>query len=769
MSSRWLTMLTLVLLAFPARAQNIVVTPNPVQAEVTQWTVGQGQLSIANTGAAPLNWTMEIEIDPITAPPRLMARQSPLAFDRDARLRGDFSPELRMLLDRARTTGSAAVIVHLDVPFAPEGRLGSQAAADQQRRDIAMRQDQVIAGVARFDHTNLKRFQTVPYLALHMDAAGLEYLASRQDVVEIIEDSIEDIDLATSTVNVGATNAWADGYTGAGFAVATIDTGVAAAHAFFGGRVVAEACFSTTSGTSLSTCPNGANTQTGAGAATPPPSNVSGFDHGTHVAGITAGASQAFSGVAPGASVIAVNVFSRYNNQSDCGQNPAPCVRAFNSDVMAGLEYVYSLRNQYQIASANMSLGGGRFYAPCPGDSRELIAQNLKAVGIATVSSSGNAGYTDSEGAPSCAPSIISVGSTQNVPRGSTTESISTFSNSVGFMDFWAPGAAIRSSVPNGGFANLQGTSMSSPHLAGAYAVFRSAHPDMSVDQITGFMKAAGRMLTDTRNSVRLPRLQLEDAIYASRWVTADIYEGTVAAGAAGQVELTLDARALDPGSYTARLLISSNDAGQPLVTVGVTMVVLAPPTATLAVLSQFPDNDVPVIITPLDSEGLGSGRTPLTRAFYLETEVLLRAQAVWQGRPFVHWISGGQTYSNREVTFTISDDMTWTVVYESGVNTEGEGLPPATFALRGSSPNPFQSQTTVRFDLPETAEVSVSVYDLLGRVVLQVPASLLAAGSNHSVTVDGSSLPAGVYLYRVEAQGSKQTYVQSDRFVLVK
>ncbi len=75
----------------------------------------------------------------------------------------------------------------------------------------------------------------------------------------------------------------------------------------------------------------------------------------------------------------------------------------------------------------------------------------------------------------------------------------------------------------------------------------------------------------------------------------------------------------------------------------------------------------------------------------------------------------------------------------------------PTAFALHGNYPNPFNPSTTIRFDLPEAAGVSVTVYDLTGRVVMQLSASSLNAG-RHSMSLDASRLGSGVYLYKLRA-----------------
>ncbi len=88
----------------------------------------------------------------------------------------------------------------------------------------------------------------------------------------------------------------------------------------------------------------------------------------------------------------------------------------------------------------------------------------------------------------------------------------------------------------------------------------------------------------------------------------------------------------------------------------------------------------------------------------------------------------------------------------------------PTAFALHGNYPNPFNPTTTLRVNMPEAAELSVRVYDLTGRVVMQLPARNLQAG-RHNITLDASRLGSGVYLYRL----STGTWAASGKMTLVK
>jgi hypothetical protein len=72
-------------------------------------------------------------------------------------------------------------------------------------------------------------------------------------------------------------------------------------------------------------------------------------------------------------------------------------------------------------------------------------------------------------------------------------------------------------------------------------------------------------------------------------------------------------------------------------------------------------------------------------------------------------------------------------------------------------APNPFQGEAAVTLTLPEPAEATVAVYDVLGRRVALLQDGALAAGP-HTFRLDGSSLPPGVYVWRLEVGGRVET-----------
>jgi len=421
---------------------------------------------------------------------------------------------------KAQVDDWVPVIVKLRVAFRPEGDMLLTAEREAQRVAITQSRDQLMNGLSGYDPASLKSFEFVPYVALRVNAAGLEALRLAPDVLDIDEDVAFPHALAESVPLVGAPEAWAAGFTGAGQVVAVLDTGVDKTHPFLSGKVVSEACYSSNDPTfnTTSLCPGGVteSIEVDSGLNC---SGVSGCEHGTHVSGIAAGRGASFSGVAKDADLIAIQIFSRFNT---CG----PCLRAFTSDIMKGLERVYSLRDSYKIASVNMSLGGGLFTTNCDGDPLKGIIDNLRSVGIATVVASGNNGIPNALSSPACISSAISVGATGDGSGGFGADLIASFSNSAPFLSLLAPGVSINSSIPGGGFANFNGTSMATPHVAGAWAVMKQQYPTASVSDVLNELAGSGRKITDPRNGISFPRLNLNRAapcvavaeVPAERW-----------------------------------------------------------------------------------------------------------------------------------------------------------------------------------------------------------------------------------------------------------
>ena len=379
------------------------------------------------------------------------------------------------LLGKAQNRGHARVIVRLaqDAPFSRN--LSTPRARSNRQQSVRSLQENFIQDYenAGFRANNYKRFKFFPFLAMNVDSNALKALQNSPWITGIEEDSIEYASLSSSVPIIGGDKAIARGFDGTGWTVAILDTGVDKTHSFLGGRVVSEACFSTTDAFSNATsvCPGGVEESTAIGSgincdANDPSIANAGCDHGTHVAGIAAGSGVSFSGVAPGSNIVAIQVFTKFNSASSCFPLPAPCVASFRSDQIKGLEHVLSLTGTLNIASANMSLGGGSFTSPCDTSEslRKTAIDNLRAVNVATVIASGNNGSDNSIGTPACISTAVSVSSTTK------SDAISNFSNRANFLSLMAPGSSINSSTPGEAFQVFNGTSMATPHVAGTWA-----------------------------------------------------------------------------------------------------------------------------------------------------------------------------------------------------------------------------------------------------------------------------------------------------------
>lgn len=207
----------------------------------------------------------------------------------------------------------------------------------------------------------MKRFRNLSFLALEVESGELQQLQEMDEVISIAEDELWSPTLDASAGQIGADVAWAAGYTGIGQAIVILDTGVDKNHPNFTGKIVAEACFSTGFGAATSLCPagenpSGADFQVGSDAGTNC-SGISSCDHGTHVAGIAAGSSLTYRGIASDAYLIPIQVFSKFDSTYCSGSSS--CILAYFSDVLRALDWVYEQRDNFTIASANLSLGVG--------------------------------------------------------------------------------------------------------------------------------------------------------------------------------------------------------------------------------------------------------------------------------------------------------------------------------------------------------------------------------------------------------------------------
>jgi len=178
------------------------------------------------------------------------------------------TPDLRRdfdnLITQARRGGTVKVIVGLSVDqYRSDSELGV-AGQRRQRSEIDQKQIELLERLRGFDLVNVKRFDYIPFIAMELSADALMAMRSASDITSIQEDMQQQASLLQAAPLVGAPTAWGQGFTGQGRTVAVLDTGVDKFHPFFNNRVVSEACYSTTSATTGSTCPGGVSQSTAA-------------------------------------------------------------------------------------------------------------------------------------------------------------------------------------------------------------------------------------------------------------------------------------------------------------------------------------------------------------------------------------------------------------------------------------------------------------------------------------------------------------------------
>ncbi|MFH8880527.1 S8 family peptidase [Streptomyces californicus] len=227
---------------------------------------------------------------------------------------------------------------------------------------------------------------------------------------------------------------------GEGVTAYVIDTGVRISHSDFGGRA----------SNGYDAIDNDNVAQDGHG-------------HGTHVAGTVAGTAH---GVAKKAKIVGVRVL---NNQGS----------GTTAQVVAGIDWVTA--NAVKPAVANMSLGGGADAV------LDAAVQRSIAAGITYAVAAGNESTNASTKSPARVAEAITVGSTTN------TDARSSFSNYGAVVDIFAPGSSITSTWNTSDSATntISGTSMASPHVAGAAAIYLADNPGSTPAQVSAGLVAA--------------------------------------------------------------------------------------------------------------------------------------------------------------------------------------------------------------------------------------------------------------------------------------
>lgn len=219
-----------------------------------------------------------------------------------------------------------------------------------------------------------------------------------------------------------------------------------------------------------------------------------GHGHGSHVGGTAAARDNGIGvvGVAPGARLWAVKVLS------DSGSGYTSCV-------IKGVDWVTA--NAATIEVANMSLGGGNSSSLC-----NAIAKSA-AKGVVYAVAAGNSATNAQNTSPANCADVLSTsaiadfngkggGGAAATCRSDVDDTFADFSNFGAVVDIAAPGVCVLSTYKNGGYATFSGTSMASPHVAGAVALYMLANNVNPVDAagaaaVRNGLIAAGKAQSD--------------------------------------------------------------------------------------------------------------------------------------------------------------------------------------------------------------------------------------------------------------------------------
>ncbi|MEV8421125.1 S8 family serine peptidase [Streptomyces niveus] len=274
--------------------------------------------------------------------------------------------------------------------------------------------------------------------------------------------------LDRSTAQIGAPDVWKSGLRGERVKVAVLDTGADQTHPDLAGRIAAAEDFSGSSGTS------------------------DGFGHGTHVASIVGGSGKASGGTRQGVAPAAELMIGKVLGDDGFGSE---------SQVIAGMEWAAAKGAEV----VNMSLGSD---APSDGtDPMSLAVNELSdSSGALFVVAAGNSGPgTGTIGSPGAADAALTVGA---VDRDDSLAEFSSrgprYGDEAVKPDVTAPGVGIVAARATGtgmgdpvddGYTAASGTSMATPHVAGAAALLAQRHPDWSAAQLKDALVSTARTI----------------------------------------------------------------------------------------------------------------------------------------------------------------------------------------------------------------------------------------------------------------------------------
>jgi flagellar hook assembly protein FlgD len=110
--------------------------------------------------------------------------------------------------------------------------------------------------------------------------------------------------------------------------------------------------------------------------------------------------------------------------------------------------------------------------------------------------------------------------------------------------------------------------------------------------------------------------------------------------------------------------------------------------------------------------------------------------------------------------------DLDGTFEYSNAVVVEVNA--PEEYTLAQNFPNPFNPSTNIEFSIPQSSNVTIEVYNIVGERVASLVNKTLDAGY-HRINFNASNLPSGTYVYQLKASGENGTIVETKKMLLMK
>jgi len=233
--------------------------------------------------------------------------------------------------------------------------------------------------------------------------------------------------------------------------------------------------------------------------------------------------------------------------------------------------------------------------------------------------------------------------------------------------------------------------------------------------------------------------------------------------------------RLIAPGTYSVKVTAGN------YFTKTITGVSVTNKHTTVLNIPLMTTNPIPVELTSFNANTSNNG---ITLNWATATETNNKGFEILRKSPSSDWLNIGFVEGNGTTTesnnYSYSDKVSESgkyqyqlkqVDYDGSVNyssvVEAEFAPNYNYQLVGNYPNPFNPSTNIVFSIPVASQVNISLYNLIGQKVCDVTNKMYTAGK-HEIKFNADNLSAGIYIYKMNAQGTNNTHFTSSRKMML-